>query len=349
MISFTKHLLKKGSTVKEALTQLDILAKDAIMFIIDEENKLVGSLTDGDVRRGLLKGFSINDKVDNIIQQNPRFLRKGEHDLSKVIEYRENNFRIIPILDKDNHVVNVINFREIKSYLPVDAVIMDGGRGERLKPLTDSTPKPLLKVGDKPILEHHLNRLALYGIDDFWISVNYLGKQIEEYFGNGKEKNVVIQYVLENEPLGTIGAVSQITNFEHDYILVTNSDLLTNLDYEHFFLDFVKQNADFAVVTIPYQINIPYAVLETNNGHIIDFKEKPTYTYYSNGGIYLMKREIVNQIPANTFYNTTDLMEQLIKVGKKVISYPLAGYWLDIGNHDDYQKALKDIQQIKFD
>jgi len=116
-----------------------------------------------------------------------------------------------------------------------------------------------------------------------------------------------------------------------------------------FFLDFVKQNADFAVVTIPYQINIPYAVLETNNGHIIDFKEKPTYTYYSNGGIYLMKREIVNQIPANTFYNTTDLMEQLIKIGKKVISYPLAGYWLDIGNHDDYQKALKDIQQIKFD
>ncbi|OFX37861.1 MAG: nucleotidyltransferase [Bacteroidetes bacterium GWA2_32_17] len=349
MISFTKHLLKKGSTVKEALTQLDILAKDAILFIVDNENKLVGSLTDGDVRRGLLKGFSIDNKVNDIIQPKPRFLRKGEHDLSKVIEYRENNFRIIPILDKANHVVNVINFREIKSYLPVDAVIMAGGRGERLKPLTDSTPKPLLKVGDKPILEHHLNRLALYGIDDFWITVNYLGKQIEKYFGNGKDKNISIKYVLENKPLGTIGSVSKINDFEHEYVLVTNSDLLTNLDYEHFFLDFIKQEADFAVVTIPYQVNVPYAVLETNNGHIIDFKEKPTYTYYSNGGIYLMKRDVIKHIPENTFYNTTDLMEQLIKVGKKVISYPLAGYWLDIGSHDEYEKAQKDIQQIKFD
>jgi len=347
--TYKRHLLNKGTTVKEALVRLDILAKDAIIFIVDDENKLVGSLTDGDVRRGLLKGFGIDNKVDDIIQPKPRFIRKGEHDLSKVIEYRENNFRIIPVLDKENHVVNVVNFREIKSYLPVDTLVMAGGRGERLRPLTDNTPKPLLKVGNKPILEHHLNRLALYGIDDFWISLNYLGKQVEEYFGNGKEKNVVIQYVWENEPLGTIGAISKIKNFEHDYILVTNSDLLTNLDYEHFFLDFIKQEADFAVVTIPYQVNVPYAVLETNNGHIIDFKEKPTYTYYSNGGIYLMKQDVVKNIPENTFYNTTDLMEKLIKEGKKVVSYPLVGYWLDIGSHDEYQKAQKDIQQIKFD
>jgi len=346
---FNKHLLKKGSTVKEALTQLDILAKDAILFIVNNEDKLVGSLTDGDVRRGLLKGYGINDKVDDIIQPNPHYIRKGEHDLSKVIEYRENNFRIIPILDKENHVVNVINFREIKSYLPVDALIMAGGRGERLRPLTDTTPKPMLPVGSKPILEHNLDRLALYGIDDFWISVKYLGKQIEEYFGNGNNKNVIIKYAWETEPLGTIGVISKINDFEHDYILVTNSDLLTNLDYEHFFLDFFNQNADFSVVTIPYQVNVPYAVLETNNGHIVDFKEKPTYTYYSNGGIYLMKKDVIKHIPENTFYNTTDLLEHLIKTGKKVVSYPLAGYWLDIGSHDDYLKAQKDILQIKFD
>lgn len=349
MRSFNRHLLQIGSSVKEALTQLDILAKDAILFIVSKDNKLIGSLTDGDVRRGLLKGFGINDKVDDIIQPKPRFIRKGEHDLSKVIEYRENNFRIIPILDKDDYVVNVINFREIKSYLPVDAVIMAGGRGERLRPLTDTIPKPLLTVGNRPIIEHNLDRLALYGIDDFWITVNYLGKQIEDYFGNGDNKNVVIKYIWEKNPLGTIGSVSKISNFGHDYILLTNSDLLTNLDYEHFFLDFIKQEADLAVVTIPYQVNIPYAVLETDNGHIIDFKEKPVYTYYSNGGIYLMKKAVLKFIPMESFYNTTDLMEQLIKAGKKVVSYPLAGYWLDIGSHDDYIKAQKDILQIKFD
>ncbi|PKP23300.1 MAG: nucleotidyltransferase [Bacteroidetes bacterium HGW-Bacteroidetes-21] len=348
MDTYKKHLLLEGSSVKEALARLEILAKDSILFIVNTENKLIGSLTDGDVRRGLIKGFGINNKVDEIIQTKPRFIRKGEHDLSKVIEYRENNFRIIPVLDKEDHVVNVINFREIKSYLPVDAVIMAGGRGERLKPLTDSTPKPLLKIGEKPILEHNLDRLAMFGIDDFWITLKYLGSQIESHFGNGKEKNIKINYIFENEPLGTIGSVSKIKNFEHDYVLVTNSDLLTNIDYEHFFLDFLKEQADFSVVTIPYSVDIPYAVLETNNNNIINFREKPTYTYYSNGGIYLMKKEVLSQIPMEKHYNATDLMEVLIKSNKKIISYPLSGYWLDIGRHEDYLKAQKDIDSIKF-
>lgn len=339
-------MLIKGSTIRDALIRLDILAKDAIIFIIDENGKLEGSLTDGDVRRGLLKGVGIDDLVDSIIQPKPRFIRKGEQDLAKVIEYRENNFRIIPILDNNNKVVNVINFREVKSYLPVDAVIMAGGRGERLRPLTDSTPKPLLKVGDKPIIEHNLNRMRQYGIDDFWISVKYLGEQIEEYIGNGKEKSINIQYVWEDEPLGTIGAVSKINNFTHEYVLIVNSDVLTNLDYEHFFLDFLDKDADLAVVTIPYLVNVPYAVLETSNGHVMSFKEKPTYTYYSNGGIYLIRRSILPLIPKNSFYNSTDLMEQLIKSGKKVVSYPLVGYWLDIGKQEDFEKAQIDIGYI---
>ena len=346
--SFKKHLINKDSSIKEALMRLDILAKDAIIFVVTEDNKLIGSLTDGDVRRALLKGIGIDGFVNEILQQNPRYIRKGEHDINKVIEYREKNYRIIPILDKEDHVVNVINFSEVKSYLPIDVVIMAGGKGERLLPLTKKKPKPLLKVGDKPILEHNINRLVSYGIDDFWISVNYLGKQIESYFGDGSDRNIKTQYVWESKPLGTIGALSTINNFQHDYILITNSDILTNLDFEHFFLDFLNQNADFSVVTIPYQVNIPYAVLETNSGHIIDLKEKPTYTYYSNGGIYLMKRSCMGNIPKSTFYNTTDLIEGLIKINKKVVSYPLQGYWLDIGNHIDLQKANKDIHQIKF-
>lgn len=348
MRNFREHLLPTQSTIREALIKLQDLAKDAILFVVDKDDKLLGSLTDGDIRRGLINGVEVSGLVNKIIQPNPKFIRKGEKNLEKIIEYREGNYRILPVLDNENTVVNVINFRLIRSYLPVDAVIMAGGKGTRLRPLTEHTPKPLLKVGDKPIMEHNLDRLALYGIDDFWISVKYLGEQIEDYFGDGSNKSINLRYVWEDKPLGTIGAVSKINDFKHDYVLLTNSDLLTNLDYEHFFLDFKKTDADLAVVTIPYQVNIPYAVLETSNGHVVNFKEKPTYTYYSNGGIYLIKKSALSYLPKEDFFNATDLMEKLIEVGKKVVSYPLSGYWLDVGKHEDFEKAQRDLQQIKF-
>jgi dTDP-glucose pyrophosphorylase len=344
---YKDHLILSGSTLKEALLKLNDLASDAILFVVDEQDKLIGALTDGDVRRGLLKGFSIDSLVDEIIQKNPKFIVKGENNINKVIEYRETDFRILPVVNENHCVVNVINFRKIKSYLPIDAVIMAGGKGQRLQPLTNTIPKPLLKVGNKAIMEHNLDRLALYGIDDFWVSVKYLGEQIESYFGKGTNKNIKIDYVWETEPLGTIGAVAQINNFEHDYILVTNSDLLTNIDYELFFLEFVKNNADLAVLTIPYQVSVPYAVLETIDGNVKSFKEKPTYTYYSNGGIYLMKKEMLKYIPKNTHFNATDLMEVLIKNNHKVISFPFSGYWLDVGKHEDFQKAQIDINNLK--
>jgi len=345
---FKDHLIIKGSTVKQALELLNELAPDSILFVVDSEDRLIGSLTDGDIRRGLLKDFTIASRIDEIIQPNPRYIRKGENDIQKIIAYREELFRILPVVDENMRVVNVINFRAIKSYLPIDAVIMAGGRGQRLQPLTDSTPKPLLIVGGKPIMEHNIDRLAAYGIDDFWVSVKYLGEQIEQYFGSGKEKNINIEYVWENEPLGTIGAISKVKNFDHDYILVTNSDLLTTIDYEVFFLDFIKQEADFAVLTIPYQVSIPYAVLETKDGRIKSLKEKPTYTYYSNGGVYLMKKEMLQHIPKDSFFNSTDLMESLINQDFKVISYPFSGYWLDVGKHEDFEKAQIDIQNLKF-
>lgn len=348
MRHYREHLILSGTTIKQALLKLNELSQDAILFVVDFENKLLGSLTDGDVRRGLLNNFSIEDTIDQIIQKNSRYIKRGDNDIQKIIEYREANYRVIPILDNNEIVVNVINFRNIKSYLPIDAVIMAGGRGQRLQPLTNYTPKPLLKVGDKPIIEYNLDRLAKFGIDDFWISLKYLGEQIQNYFGSGEEKNIHIDYVWEEEALGTIGAVSQIQNFTHDYILVTNSDLLTNIDYEHFFLDFIKQNADLAVLTIPYQVNIPYAVLETQNNDIKSFKEKPSYTYYSNGGVYLMRKDMLKYIPKNSFYNSTDLMQNLINLNYKVISYPFFGYWLDIGKHDDFEKAQNDIKNFKF-
>lgn len=341
-------MILTNSLIKDALIQLSNLGIDPIIFVVDEDEKLIGSITDGDIRRGLIRGISIDKSINHVISINPKFIRRGDSDIEKIIQYRDANFRVIPILDDRDVVVNIMNFRHNHSYLPIDVVIMAGGLGERLRPLTNVLPKPLLKIGDKPIIEHNLDRLSWFGIKNFWISINYMGDKIIEYFGSGEDKNIEISYLKEGIPLGTIGSVSLIENFEHDFVLVANSDLLTNLDYEQFFLEFLKEDADLAVVTIPYQVNIPYAIFELNDNHVVNLKEKPTYTYYSNGGIYLFKKKVLEYIPKNTFLNATDLIEILLKRNKKIYSYPFKGYWLDIGKPDDYSKAQEDIKQINF-
>ena len=342
-----KHLININSTIKEALTKLDYLGTDAILFVVNNENILQGSITDGDIRRGMIQGKSIDFSLSIFMQPNPKYILDKDYRIDEIIEYRDDFLKIIPIIDCNRKIISVLNFRLKKSYLPIDAVIMAGGRGVRLQPLTDKTPKPLLKIGDKPIIEHGIERLVQFGIENFWISINYLGEQIEAYFGDGSSKGVKIEYVKETKPLGTVGAVSNINNFEHDYILITNSDLISNVDYESFFIEFLKEDADFSVLSIPYQISVPYAIIETEGKRIKQFKEKPTYTYFANGGIYLMKKEVLKFIPKNTFFNTTDLMEKLIYENFKVISFPFLGYWLDVGKHEDFEKAKNDIKNIK--
>lgn len=348
MNDYRKHLIIESANVKQALELLNILGMDGILFVVDANEKLIGSLTDGDIRRGLLRGLGLENNILDFIQQHPKFLKKGNYSIHEVIEYRNRGFRIIPVVDKENCIVDVVNFRFHKSYLPIDVIIMAGGRGERLRPLTDSVPKPMLKIGDKPIIEYNIDQLISYGANDMWVSVKYMGEQIQDHLKDGSHKSANIKYLWEDTPLGTIGAAAKAEINENDYVLVMNSDILTNINFEDFFIDFITKDAMLSVVTIPYYVNVPYAVLETENEHIISFKEKPTYTYYSNGGIYLMKKECLKLIPENTFYNTTDLMDMLIAKGEKVSSYPLIGYWLDIGKPEDYLKAQEDIKHIKF-
>lgn len=347
MQTFHKHITDINTPVREALKQLDTLASDAILFLIDDESKLLGSLTDGDLRRGFIKGLGFEDHLSDFIQSNPKFIQQGNFEIKEVIALRDRQYMIFPVVNCDQQIINVVNFRHQKSYLPVDALIMAGGKGERLKPLTDKTPKPLLKVGDKPIIEHNLDRLNAFGIDDIWISLRHLGDQIVDYFKDGSEKSLRIKYVWEEDALGTAGALALVDDFIHDHVLLMNSDLLTNIDFEDLFIFFQKHDADLVVACIPYQVNIPYAVMETEDNLVTSFKEKPTYTHYSNAGIYLMKREIAYEVPKNIAYNATDLMEKLISDGKRVIAYPLIGYWLDIGKHEDYKKAQIDFKHIK--
>lgn len=349
MEKFDKYLIGDNASIREALIQLDKLAADATLFVVSEGNKLVGSITDGDIRRALIAGKEASGSVQNVMNTTAKFVRKGENALRKLIEFRTKNILIIPVLEKDSDTIcNVINLRVHRSYLPIDAVIMAGGKGQRLRPLTEETPKPLLEVGGTPIIERNIDRLGIYGIDDINISVNYLGEKLENYFGDGSQKGLNINYVWEDSPLGTIGAVGKIEEFQNDFILVMNSDLLTNIDFESFFMDFIDSNADLSILSIPYTVDVPYAVLETDDQKIISLKEKPRYTYYSNGGIYLMKKEVLQRIPKNAFYNATDLIEELIEDNKFVKTYPLVDYWLDIGNHDDFKKAQSDVHRIKF-
>jgi dTDP-glucose pyrophosphorylase/mRNA-degrading endonuclease RelE of RelBE toxin-antitoxin system len=335
-------------TIREALEKLNELPETLTLFILNLENQLIGTLTDGDIRRSLLKGISIDDVLENVMFKDFRFIRLNQFTSKEIKKYKELNLRLIPLLDDSNKIIKILNISKLKALLPIDAVMMAGGRGERLRPLTDSTPKPLLKVGGKSIIERNIDRLAEYGISDLSITIKYLGHQIVEKFGNGESKNISIKYVEETEPLGTIGSVSLIEDFKNDSILVMNSDLLTNIDFEDFYNDFTNDDADMAVASIPYKVDIPYAVIEKEGNRILSFKEKPTYTYYSNAGIYLIKRKLLHLIPVAKHFNATDFMEALIEQGGKVIHFPIHGYWLDIGKHDDFNKAQEEVAHIKF-
>jgi len=342
-----RHLIQPCSTVKEALVRLDELSKDAVLFLVDGNNTLLGSITDGDIRRGLIKNLTLDHALTDFVQPNPKRLSERNHSLIELIKLRDQNFRIFPVVNESSQIVNIINLRKLKSYIPADAVLMAGGRGERLRPLTDDTPKPMLKVGNKPILEHNLIRIRDYGIVNTWITVNYLAEQITDYFTDGGRFDLNIKYVRESVPMGTAGSLSLVTDFRHDVILLMNSDLMTTINLEEFFLFFINSSADMAVACIPYSINIPYAVMETMGDNVIGLKEKPTYTHHCNAGIYLLKREALHYIPKNTFCNATDLMEVLIENQKSVVAYPMVEYWLDIGKPDDFIKAQSDIKHIQ--
>ncbi|SEA62196.1 CBS domain-containing protein [Arachidicoccus rhizosphaerae] len=343
-----RHLIRYNSEVRAALQQLDTLAADAILIVVDENNRLIGSLTDGDLRRGFIKGLGFEDELLKFVQSDPKFIYENEHDLDLLEAFRKENFKIIPILNKDKVVIDILNFNIRSTILPVDAVIMAGGRGARLRPLTEKTPKPLLKVGDKPIIEYNVDRLSKVGIKNLFLSINYLGQQLEAYFKDGADRNLRIRYLREEKPLGTIGSLLLTQDYEYDELLIMNSDLLTNIDFVEFYRAFKDAGADMAVAATTYSLDVPYAVLETDDNQIVkSLKEKPRYTYFSNAGIYLLKKELLRMIPNDQLYDVTDLMEKVLEMKRTLITFPINGYWLDIGKPEDYRKAQEDIKHLK--
>lgn len=352
MRDYLNRLIYENETVRTALEKINEISNSRkldplILFVLDNENRMIGTLTDGDIRRNLLLGHHIDDTVSIFMNRDFQYLKRKNFSLDDVHRLSDENIKMVPVLNERKKIVRVYDLTKHKTILPLDAVIMAGGEGRRLRPLTDKVPKPLLKIGDKPIIEYNIDHLYRYGIDRIKISIRYLGKQLVRYFGNGHEKNVHITYIRERKPLGTMGALSLIKRFEHEHILMMNSDLLTTINYESFFRDFLEKDVDMAVAAVPYEVKVPYAVLHINNERIISLKEKPELVYHSNAGIYLIKRELVDRIPKNKFWDVTDFMDDLLQNGGKIAYFPITGYWLDIGKPEDYVQAQRDIKLIE--
>lgn len=345
-MQISDYLISRQATVLDALKKLNN-TRSFTLFVTDDQQRVVGALTDGDIRRGLIAGASLQTPVSEVCLKRFRYLDAANYCPATLHDIRQKGIRLVPYLTEDGRVERLIDLQQTKALLPVDAVIMAGGRGERLRPLTDTCPKPLLPLGDKPILEYNIDRLAAYGIENLYLCVRYLGQQIKDYFGDGRQRGLRIRYVDEDQPLGTLGAVSRISRFDHDTVLIMNSDLFTNINLEDFYNHFVDNQSDMAVASVPYNVTVPYAVMETEGQRIRSFVEKPTYSYYSNGGIYLVRRAVLEQLKPDRRFDATDLMQQLIDQGGRLTYFPLVGYWIDIGKPDDYRKARELIQYVK--
>lgn len=336
----SKYIIYKDKTLLEALVQINSLAPDPlVLFVVDEKRRMEGTLTDGDSRRALIAGVSVNNTIDQVMHRNFNSLTEGvDYDVRHLHQQKDKKMKLVPILDKERHIIDIINLERYKSWLPLDAVLMAGGKGERLRPLTEKTPKPLLPVGNKTIIDHNVDRLISYGIQHINVTVNYLKEQLEEHYKDPRG-GIKVETVREPKYLGTIGSIKFIPKFYNDTILLMNSDLFTNIDYEDFFLHFQQHDAEMSVAAVPYNVSIPYGILDLDGRNIKGLLEKPKYNFYANAGIYLIKRRALEEIPENTFFNATDLVEKLIAEGANVIRYPLNGTWIDIGNPQEYQKA----------
>ena len=335
-----KHLMNQSATLLEALDRLNRLSGSVMtLLIVNDSGAMVGTLTDGDARRGLLAGRSIDTPVKEVMHRQFKWLADNHPlDVGRLREIREMGIRLVPVLDENHHVVRIIDTRVTSTVLPVSAILMAGGRGERLRPLTLDTPKPLLQIGGKAIIDYNIEALASVGIDDITVTTNYLAEQIHEHFAH-PIAGVKVQCIREKQYLGTVGSAGLVTHRPGGTTLLMNSDLLTTISFEDFYLKHIATGADITVAVVPYNVSVPYAILETDNQRVISLSEKPSYSYYANAGIYLINNVLLERLDGTTRVDATDLMEQAIKEGRLVTYFPINGTWIDIGNPVDFNHA----------
>jgi len=347
MKNYSSHIISLNATIRDGLIVLTKLTDEILcLFVVDNAQRLVGILTDGDIRRALISGVLLTETIEAAMKKDFIHVKIDEVTPNQIKNYRAKSIKLLPCTDEGGKIIKVYNLMAMQSVLPIDAVLMAGGKGMRLRPLTETTPKPLLKVGNKAIIDYNVERLIHYGVENIHVNVNYLAEQIESHFAN-VNNGIKISCIREPKYLGTMGSVKFINTFHHEMVLVMNSDLFTNIDFEEFYIQHIEQDADMSVAAIPYSVSVPYGIFDLDDIKIKGLHEKPTYNYYANGGIYLVKRYLFDLIPENTYFDATDFLELLIARGYKVINFPLIGYWIDIGKPEDFKKVQEFVKHLK--
>jgi dTDP-glucose pyrophosphorylase len=343
----SSRLIDGDKTIMDALVRINALRGHLILFVVSRDGALMGTVTDGDIRRALVAGRALTTPLYNVMRKDYKFLAENDRNLELIAQFRERRLKLIPVLDKELKIRAVLDLDAVRTLLPVQALIMAGGDGVRLRPLTNSLPKPLIPIGGKAIIEHNLALLTLYGIDDISISIRYLADKIKAQLQHPLA-NKVLKYVMEETPGGTIGALSGIHGFTQETILVMNSDILTNADLEGFYKSFVTSASAMAIATVPYRVNVPYAICRSTGTQVDQLDEKPSFTFQANAGIYLISRRAAAMVPPGVKIDATDFAKELMAKGERVTLFQLREYWLDIGRPEDLQRAREDIQHIRF-
>lgn len=348
MNDIDKYIINEDRIVLDALKALNSLHSEAMtLFVVNNKKEMVGTITDGDIRRALTSGISIEAPISKAMHKDFSYVN-SKTEVSKLKKLRERNIVLVPCLDTEKRIIEIIDLTKNISNLPIDAVLMAGGKGERLRPLTLTTPKPLLKMGTKAIIDTNIDALINYGVRHISVTVNYLKEQLIDHYKTPLTNGVQVQCVEEEQFFGTIGALKLVKEFHNDTILVMNSDLLTNIDYEDFYLHFKEHDAMMSAAAIPYTVSIPYGIFDLDGRNIKGVSEKPVYNLYANAGIYLIKKEALDYIPEKKIFNATDLIETLVAAGQNVIRYPLSGLWIDIGTPEEYKKAKEIVKHLKY-
>lgn len=343
-----QHIISADASILDALQALNSLTDGVMTLLIaDVEGKAVGTATDGDIRRALLRGESTNSPISEAACKNFHSVAPG-CDVTGIKEARLKGIKLLPVVGSDGRLESLIDLTRTSTRLPLSAILMAGGKGERLKPLTLTTPKPLLEIGGMPIIDYNIRNLARVGISDVTVTTGYLAEQIHQHF-SAPRFGIAVKCVKEDAPLGTIGAASLIQRPDQGDTLVMNSDLLTTLSLEEMFLLHKAEQADITIAAVPYTVSVPYAIMATEGKRVLALEEKPTYSYYANGGIYIFSNRVLNSISPGVRTDAPQLIEQAIAEGKKVVCFPIDGTWIDIGSPTDFRHAEELINMnLKF-
>lgn len=339
-------LVAPSASVREALETITKNSRQAVMVVADD-GRLVGIVTDGDIRRGFLRGVAIDGRVADLMNRQPITAPVGVARDEALALMQRRTLRHLPVVDASGRLMDVMLLDDLLRPVPLPnvAVLMAGGDGSRLRPLTDAVPKPLLRVGGKPLLELLIERLRAAGVREFFVTVRYKSEMIERHFGDGARLGVRIRYVREAEPLGTAGALARLPESLTDPFFLVNGDVLTKCDFVAM-LDFHRRwRADLTVGTVPHTVEVPYGVLQVDGERLAGIEEKPRLDFLINAGVYVVGPGAVGLIPRDRAFDAPELIPLLTGAGRTVVAFPIREYWLDVGQQGDFHRANRDVAE----